>query len=165
MMQAGEARSVSGEVARDVTLPLVRSEGSRLRPGTKVRVVAEMLLRPQGASHGEICAALGWRSISVPWYSRRYDLAVTRSREGRRVRWCASASNDSLRHLIVDHRDVDATVTTSVDGAPVGLIASVAASSEVFALSPPEGSPPAFSPVFEVSLAPEPRAEVTRDVT
>ena len=57
------------------------------RPGSKAHQIGEMLLRPEGATGPEICAAMGWPSVSVPAQARAAGLEVYSSRMGRVVRY------------------------------------------------------------------------------
>lgn len=57
------------------------------RPGSKAHKIGEMLLRPDGATGPEICAAMGWPSVSVPAQARAAGLEVYSSRMGRVVRY------------------------------------------------------------------------------
>lgn len=57
------------------------------RYGSKAWRVGQMLLRAEGATGPEICAELGWPSVSVPAQARACGLDVYTQRTGRVVRY------------------------------------------------------------------------------
>lgn len=66
---------------------------NQARLGSKAWQVGQMLLRPEGVTGQEICAALNWPSVSIPAQARACGLSFTTRREGRSVRyWAASAA-------------------------------------------------------------------------
>jgi hypothetical protein len=74
--------TVAAEVPRAV---------NRARQGSKAWQVGQMLLRPEGVTGQEICAALHWPSVSIPAQARACGLAFTTRREGREVRYWATS--------------------------------------------------------------------------
>jgi Protein of unknown function (DUF3489) len=46
------------------------------RPGTKVAVVLDMLLRSEGCTKAEVLAATGWRNVSIAGIGHRFGLDV-----------------------------------------------------------------------------------------
>lgn len=62
---------------------------NRARHGSKSWQVGEMMLRPEGVTGPEICAALGWPSVSIPQQASICGLEYTTERVGRTVRYRA----------------------------------------------------------------------------
>jgi hypothetical protein len=62
------------------------------RLGSKGHLVGQLMLRPQGVTREEACAATGWPSISLPQRARECGLAYTTQRTGRVVRYFAQAA-------------------------------------------------------------------------
>jgi hypothetical protein len=88
MVAAAKAPSASITTA---AAPVV-SAANRARVGSKARQVGEMVSRPAGATGREVCAALGWPSVSMPAQLRACGLAFTTQRTGREVRYFAVAA-------------------------------------------------------------------------
>lgn len=65
------------------------------RPGSKAHRVGEMLLRPEGVTGREVCAALNWPSVSMPQQARICGLEFTTQRTGREVRYFAVVAQAS----------------------------------------------------------------------
>lgn len=62
---------------------------NRARPNSKSWQVGQMMLRPEGVTGSEACAAVGWPSISMPQQATICGLAFTTTRVGRAVRYFA----------------------------------------------------------------------------
>jgi hypothetical protein len=62
------------------------------RANTKGWTVGQLMLRPQGVTREEACAATGWPSISLPQRARECGLSYTTQRTGRIVRYFAQAA-------------------------------------------------------------------------
>ena len=43
---------------------------------TKSQQIAQLLLRPEGATYAEITNAIGWSSVSVPWHAKNNGLRL-----------------------------------------------------------------------------------------
>jgi hypothetical protein len=70
-----------------ISAPNAGTNLNQARPGSKAWRVGQMLLRPEGATGREVCAALGWPSVSMPQQAGMCGLAVTTQRTGREVRY------------------------------------------------------------------------------
>lgn len=62
---------------------------NRARQGSKSWTVGQMMLRPEGVTGPEACAAVGWPSISMPQQAAICGLTFTTQRIGRTVRYFA----------------------------------------------------------------------------
>jgi hypothetical protein len=69
---------------------------NQARPGTKAWRVGQMMLRPEGATGPEVCAELGWPSVSMVQQARVCGLTTTTTRIGRNVRYFAQAAQASV---------------------------------------------------------------------
>jgi hypothetical protein len=69
---------------------------NRARTGSKAFIVGELLLRPEGVTRAEACAATGWPSISLPQQAEACGLSFTTQRIGREVRYYARAAQASV---------------------------------------------------------------------
>jgi hypothetical protein len=65
---------------------------NRARLGSKGHLVGQLMLRTEGVTREEACAATGWPSISLPQRARECGLAYTTQRTGRVVRYFAQAA-------------------------------------------------------------------------
>lgn len=61
--RAGKERAASGGRALGAADKQERSDG--LRPGSKMAIMIDMALRPQGATEAEICKKIGWKKCRV----------------------------------------------------------------------------------------------------
>jgi hypothetical protein len=71
----------------DINFGNFTSAINRARPYTKTWQIGQMLLRENGATGPEICAAMNWPSVSVPAQARACGLEVYTQRTGRVVRY------------------------------------------------------------------------------
>lgn len=65
---------------------------NQARPGSKAHTIGEMMLRPEGATAREVCAATGWPSVSMPAQAAVCGLTYTTQRMGREVRYFANTT-------------------------------------------------------------------------
>lgn len=65
---------------------------NRARPGSKSHRIGEMLLRSEGVTGGEVCAAMNWPSVSMPQQARVCGIEFTTQRTGREVRYFARSA-------------------------------------------------------------------------
>lgn len=63
---------------------------NQARRGTKNYLVGELILRPEGVTPAEACAATGWDSISIPAHASICGITVTAQKTGRLTRYFAN---------------------------------------------------------------------------
>jgi hypothetical protein len=69
---------------------------NRARPGSKAHIIGQLMLRPEGVSGREVCAATNWPSVSMPAQAQICGLAYTTQRMGREVRYFARAAAETV---------------------------------------------------------------------
>jgi len=62
---------------------------NKARPNSKMFLAGEMMMRPEGATRGQVCAAVGWPSVSMPAVAEACGLQFTTQRIGREVYYFA----------------------------------------------------------------------------
>ncbi len=62
-----------------------------IRPGTKLAIIAGLLMRKQGVTAKEALAATGWPAISFPQQAEAAGLKLRKEREGRITRYWGEA--------------------------------------------------------------------------
>lgn len=83
------AAAAAGKRPMDAVAAATRPSQNRARPGSKSWTVGQMLMRPEGVTGPEICAALGWPSVSIPQQAAICGLQFRSERIGRTVRYYA----------------------------------------------------------------------------
>lgn len=82
----GRIGPVTTTVSHDVQV-------NRGRYGSAARTIGDLMLRPQGVTKTEACAAVGWQSCSMPQQARSCGLSFTTRREGREIRYYATSTS------------------------------------------------------------------------
>lgn len=82
-------RMVAAAKRSDLGLSSTGTVRNAARPGSKAHRVGEMMLRAEGVTGREVCAALNWPSVSMPQQAAICGLAFTTQRTGREVRYFA----------------------------------------------------------------------------
>lgn len=72
-------------VAAVTQVPMI----NRGRPGTRARIVGDLLLRPEGVTAAEARAATGWQAISIPALAQTCGLTIVGQRTGHTIRYRA----------------------------------------------------------------------------
>lgn len=70
----------------------VTTSVNHARPGSKSHLVGQMMMRPEGVTGPEACAATGWPAISLPQQARTCGINFTTRRMGRMVRYYAQTA-------------------------------------------------------------------------
>lgn len=81
--------AANGKVPMAAVAAATQPSHNRARHGSKSWQIGQMLMRPEGVTGPEICAALGWPSVSIPQQAEICGLQVRTERMGRTVRYFA----------------------------------------------------------------------------
>lgn len=83
------AAAAAGKVPMAAVEAATQPSQNRARRGSKSWQIGEMLMRPDGVTGPEVCAALGWPSVSIPQQAAICGLQFRTERIGRTVRYYA----------------------------------------------------------------------------
>lgn len=85
------------EVITAAPAPTQNNPVNRARHGSKSWQIGQMMLRPEGVTGPEACAAVGWPSVSMPQQAQICGLTYTTQRIGRSVRYFARAAQAEVQ--------------------------------------------------------------------
>ena len=86
------AAAFRGPFDNAAAAPVAVASFNQARPGSKAWQIGQMLLRPEGVTGNEVCAAMNWPSVSMPAQARMCGIEFTTQRTGREVRYFAQVS-------------------------------------------------------------------------
>lgn len=85
--QRGKSANASIAKAKKADARAAKPDGEN-----KTGQVVAMIQRPEGCTAAEVCAATGWKAVSIPPIAKRANIKLRKEKDGRGVRYFADAA-------------------------------------------------------------------------